>query len=104
MVTFGLTDSVLSTQHLALNPHALQPCQRHVAEEGEAAVPLDAGAPGVLRLQRAERLHLYASVVEPANSRLEAKLHRVDGGAVAAAALHLVVGDVVVHLDRYAVV
>jgi hypothetical protein len=44
------------------NSNAFQAGQGRLAEEGEAAVPLDTGAPGVFGFKRAERLDLYSTV------------------------------------------
>jgi hypothetical protein len=63
---------------------AFEASEGYVAEESEAAAPLDAGAPGGFGFEDTEGLDLDATVCEAAEPGLEAELGGVDGGAVGA--------------------
>src|SRR4051812_38730814 len=64
--TFDRVGMPHRTLNLSSDSHAFQPSQSQVAEEGETAVPFDAGAPGVFCFESAEGLGLDTSVVEAA--------------------------------------
>src|SRR3990170_7568903 len=89
---------------MSLRANARQSRQLDGVEEGQRGVPLDAGAAGVLGLQGADALYLEAAGGGEADEAAFAGLEGVDGGAVAAGALGLGVGDVVGDADGYAVV
>src|SRR5687768_1130583 len=95
------TNQELGTRNLELDrQHAAQLARAQVTEDGEADVPLDPPANGVLGFQVADTLHLEAARTLQSGYGAFAEGERIHPAGVVGAALGIRVGDVVRHADR----